>query len=102
MAKKGKFNMTSEQKKPDNFKQLVIHLATLKAIPDGSTFSTGIDFLKDPDRVRATFAEAQNDALAYIEAIKSTGDPRFQDNEVIAGELLRRIKERSFVISKNA
>jgi hypothetical protein len=92
--------MTSEQKPPNNFKQLVIHIATLKAIPEGSTFSTGIDFLKDPDRVRATFTEAKNDALSYIEAIKSTGDPRFQDDEVIAGELLRRIQERSFVIPK--
>lgn len=83
-----------------NLKQLIIHLATLKAIPNGAGFTAVIEFLKNPDKVRETFRQAKEDALVYIEAIKSTGDPRFQDDEVIAGELLRRIKERAFNISK--
>lgn len=67
------------------------------AIPAGSGIDQGLHFLLDTKAFLAGARSATDWTKSAIEAIRNAGDPnpwKEADDEVIAGELLRRIEER--------
>lgn len=77
-----------------NVKRLIAHKASLDAVPPGGGLEDAVEFL-----VTGKFAEGMKAASDWvrqaIQVIKSApGNPHGDDDEAIAGELLRRIEER--------
>jgi hypothetical protein len=77
-----------------NCKKLIIHIASLKAIPNGGSFKDGIAFFSNKDLIKKTFEDAKNEAIAHINSVKTIGDSIWQDDEAIAEEILKRIKNK--------
>jgi hypothetical protein len=80
-----------------NVKQLIAMRASVLAIPSGTTnpLAAGLGTLLDPAKMKAHLAAAQGEILAAVDAVKAAPDNRWgDDDEAIAGELLRRARER--------
>jgi hypothetical protein len=80
-----------------NVKQLIAMRASVLAIPSGTQnpLAVGLGVLLDPATMKAHLAAAQSEILAAVDAVKAAPDNRWgDDDEAIAGELLRRAKER--------
>ena len=79
-----------------NVKRLISMLMAKEAIPDGGGFKDGVDFLLSPERVKASFIKAQQDAMQFIELIKSAKDnPYGDDDEQIAAAIIAEVKKKS-------
>ena len=82
-----------------NVKRLISMLMAKEAIPDGGGFKDGIDFLLNPERVKASVIKAQQDAMQFIELIKSAKDnPYGDDDEQIAAAIIAEVKKKSNVV----
>jgi hypothetical protein len=79
-----------------NVRKLIVHKMSLLAIRPGSESGLGqmTDFLKSPDRMMAVAREATDWARGAIAAVKTAPDNSYgDDDEAIAGEILRRVEE---------
>ncbi len=80
-----------------NVKKLMIHKMSLDAVPPGcgDGFASAIDYLLSPEKHRASARAALEWVRLALVAVKSAPDnPYGEDDEVIAGELLKQIEER--------
>lgn len=80
-----------------NMKRLAVRKMTNMAIPKDGTARDALEFLRDPQRLHDTAKKATEWALLAVAAVREANDPnpwRNADDEEIAGEILRRIKER--------
>ena len=78
-----------------NVKRLISMLMAKEAIPDGGGFKDGIDFLLNPERVKASVIKAQQDAMQFIELIKSAKDnPYGDDDEQIAAAIIAEVEKK--------
>lgn len=78
-----------------NVKKLIAHKISLDAIPAGGGFGDGLQFLLDKERLIATAKAATawvSDAIALVKT--TPNNPWGDDDEAIAGEILRQIDER--------
>jgi len=78
-----------------NVKKLITHKMSRDAIPDGGGFADGLSFLSNPERM-AKAARAATEWVEHAIAIVKTApdNPYGDDDEAIAGEILRQIDER--------
>lgn len=84
--------MTNRPQGP-NVKMLIVRKMSFDAIPDGGGFLDGIRFITDPDRIRESARKATEWAFAAIDLVKAAHDNHYgDDDEVIAGEILRRLE----------
>lgn len=77
-----------------NVKKLIAHKMAMDAIPPGGGFADGANFL-----LSGNLGESGRNAAEWVKqaihAVKAAPDnPYGDDEEVIAAEILRRIKER--------
>jgi hypothetical protein len=78
-----------------NVKQLISHKMSLDAVPPGGGFADAVALLLDREKLLASNRAAIDWVKAALAAIKAAPDNTFgEDDEAIAGELLRRIDER--------
>lgn len=76
-----------------NFKKLVCHKMSVDAIPPNGGLMDGIRFLQGD--IAGAAREAQAWVRKAIDAVKAApNNPYGDDDEVIAGEILRQIEER--------
>lgn len=86
-----------ERKMGPNFKKLVFSKMAVDAIPNGSGFEAGLEFLCDPKRIGASFRESVLWCDAAIIELRNARDPnpyRTASEENICAELLRLVDER--------
>jgi len=79
-----------------NIKKLAIQKMSREAIPKGGGIIDGINFLKNPKKMAKTFKESVYWARATCLALRQAGEPnpfKNADDEIIAGEILRRLKK---------
>ena len=77
-----------------NVKKLIAAKMAADAIPKGGNFQSGVEYLMSPDLATKAQAAAEwvRDA---IQAVKSAPDNPFgDDDEAIAGEMLRLAEQR--------
>ncbi len=78
-----------------NVKRLIVRKMSTDAIPGGGGLADGLRFLTDPARIRDSAREATAWVFAAIDAVKAAPDNPFgDDDEAIAGEILRQIDNR--------
>ena len=80
-----------------NLKKLAIQKMSIEAIPKGGGIVDGINFLKNPKKMANSFRESVNWARAACWVLRQSGEPnpfKDSDDEVIAGEILKRLKDR--------
>jgi hypothetical protein len=81
-----------------NFKKFVIRKMSRDAIPDGGGLGAGIEFLTTPGKMASGLHAATEWCDAAVKAVRLAGEPNPWKNaneEEIAGELVRRIEERT-------
>ena len=85
-----------------NVKKLIVLFISRGAIPAGGGLADGIEFFRNPERRKDILAQAEANAIQAIQVIKSAPDnPYGEDDEAIAGDLLKRIEERKKQIKKS-
>jgi hypothetical protein len=88
----------NDQQTGPNVKRLIVRRMALLLIPVGSgkdSVTFGIEALTNPGRLSATVSEASAWVRRAIAAVKTAPDnPYGNDDEVIAGVLLRDIEGR--------
>jgi hypothetical protein len=78
-----------------NVKKLICHKISLDAVPAGGGLQSAIEFLSDKDRIISSARSATQWVETAIAAVKvAPGNPFGDDDEAIAGEILRGIEER--------
>jgi hypothetical protein len=78
-----------------NVKKLIVHKLSLDAVPAGGGLTSAIEFLSDPKRITDGARAATSWVETAIAAVKAAPGNTFGDNdEAIAGEILRQIDER--------
>jgi len=78
-----------------NVTKLIIKFLSREAIPIGGGLADGIEFFTNPERRKQVLAKAESGALEAVRLIKIAPDNLYGDNdEVIAGVLLKKIDER--------
>jgi hypothetical protein len=78
-----------------NVQRLVILKTSRDAIPDGGGLPDAIAFLSDPQKIVSRLRESEAWVREAIALIKSSPDNPFgDDDEAIAGEILRQIEEK--------
>lgn len=77
-----------------NVDELVIFIASQKAIPDGGGFSDGIRFWTDNEHRKKILDAAKKEAEMYIELLKTAPDNLYETDEDIAEAILIQIKDR--------
>lgn len=89
--------MSTQQIGP-NVRRLIARKMALLAIPVGSgkeSFSLGLDVITNRDKFSATVHEAAAWVQAAIATMKTAPDnPYGDDDEAIAGEILKEIEQR--------
>lgn len=79
-----------------NVKRLITMFMAKEAIPNGGGFKDGVDFLLNPERVRASASRAQHAAKQAIELIKNAKDnPYGDDDEQIAAIIISEVEKKS-------
>jgi hypothetical protein len=79
-----------------NVTELIIRFIAREAVPPGGGLADGIEFFKNPERRKQILAKAESNAIAAIQLIKTAPDNSFgDDDEEIAGMLLKKIEERT-------
>ncbi len=75
-----------------NAKRLVAHKMALDAVPNGGGMLDALTFLLTPGCLASSARDAAAWVCAALDAVKSAPDNAFgDDDEAIAGELLRRL-----------
>lgn len=78
-----------------NVKKLIARKMSVDAIPSGGGLADGIKFLMSPGRIVAAAREATAWVETAIAAVKAAPDNSFgDDDEAIAGEILRQLEVR--------
>lgn len=78
-----------------NVKRLICHKLSVDAVPAGGGFASAIEFLSDQERIINGARAATDWVQTAIAAVKAApGNPYGDDDEAIAGEILRQIDER--------
>jgi hypothetical protein len=78
-----------------NFKRLVAHRLSVEAVPAGGGLAAALDALTTPDKLAAIAASSRAWVAEAIAVVKTAPDNPFgDDDELIAGEVLRLIEER--------
>jgi hypothetical protein len=78
-----------------NVKKLICHKISLDAVPPGGGFQSAIEFLSDKDRIVSSARSATQWVETALAAVKAApGNPYGDDDEAIAGEILRQIEEK--------
>lgn len=91
--------MDEKRKLGPNMRSLVIRKVARDAIPSGGGFADGVEFLMNPEKVAATHREALAWADQAIAVMKTAPDnPYGDDEEVIAGAILKAIAEATLTI----
>ena len=87
--------MTQQSKKlTPNIRELIAHKMSVDAFPAGGGFGSAVDYLISPDLGKRAAAAAEWVKQA-IQAVKSAPDnPYGDDDDAIAGGILKRIEER--------
>lgn len=79
-----------------NVKKLIAHKMSIDAIPNGGGLGDGLKFLMDKQRIIAGAKAATEWVNQAISVVKTAPDnPWGDDDEAIAGEILRQVKERA-------
>jgi hypothetical protein len=79
-----------------NVTKLIIRFIALEAVPPGGGLASAIEFFKNQELRKQVLESAEAKAMQAIQLIKSAPDnPYGEDDEQIAGELLKKIAERS-------
>lgn len=85
----------SDRKLGPNARKLLAHFIALEAVPRGGGLADGLNFLIDPDRRRQGLEKAMSNTQVAIDLVKSAPDnPYGDDDDVIAGVILERVKHR--------
>lgn len=78
-----------------NARRLLAHLMALEAVPKGGGIQTGLSFLSEPERLQQGIRDAMAKLEEALSVVKSAPDnPYGNDDEAIAGAILRRIDQR--------
>lgn len=78
-----------------NVTKLIIQFIASEAVPPDGSLADAIEFFKNQEHQKRILAKAEAGALAAIQLIKTAPDnPYGNDDEVIAGALVEKIKER--------
>ena len=78
-----------------NVKKLVTHKASLDAVPAGSGLGGALSVLTTPGRLQQVLRDAAEWVNQAIAVVKTAPDnPYGNDDEAIAGEILRQLEER--------
>jgi hypothetical protein len=87
--------MSAEMPIGPNVKRLIMERMAQIAVPAGGGMSDALAVLTDATRLVATGKEASEWVRQAIAVVKTAPDnPYGEDDEAIAGELLRRVEER--------
>lgn len=84
-------------KQGPNVRRLIVHKMSVDAIPAGGGLADGVKFLSDPKGIVATAKAATEWVQQATATVRAAAEPnpfRDQDDEAIAGEILRQIGER--------
>ena len=77
-----------------NVTKLITKFISREAIPAGGGIASAVEFFKNPERRKQVLEAAEAKAIQAIELIKTAPDNPFgNDDELIAGELLKKIAE---------
>lgn len=91
-------------KKPmgENVRKLMIEWAAADAVHtgDGTPLGNALSSLQNPAGLSVLFREALEKVEQALATIKALPDNPYGDDEAIAGEILRRLKERDDAIRK--
>ena len=78
-----------------NVKKLMIHWASTLMVPADGGINDALGHLTNPKLLQSKMREALNNTMTAIDAVKAAPDSVFgDDDEVIAGEILRQIAIR--------
>jgi hypothetical protein len=78
-----------------NVRRLVAHKVSVDAVPKGGHIGHAMGFLSSPEKILAGTRAAQEWVAAAIAVVKAApNNPYGDDDEAIAGEILRQIEER--------
>ena len=77
-----------------NVTKFITKFIAREAIPSGGGVASAVEFFKNPERRKQVLEAAETKAIQAIAIIKTTPDnPYGNDDELIAGELLKKIEE---------
>jgi len=78
-----------------NVTKLITQFIAREAIPSGGGIASAVEFFQNPERRKQVLEAAETKAIQAIALIKTAPDNLFgNDDELIAGELLKKIAER--------
>ena len=80
-----------------NVKRLVAHKMSVDAVPGGGGLVDALKFLSSKEAILSGARAATEWVRLAIAAVRQAGEPnpwKDADDEAIAGEILRRIKDR--------
>ena len=78
-----------------NVTKLITQFIAGEAIPAGGGIASAVEFFQNAKRRKQVLEAAETKAIQAIELIKTAPDNPFgNDDELIAGELLKKIAER--------
>lgn len=78
-----------------NVKKLMIHWASALMVPPGGGIGDAIEHLINPALLKAGMREALNKTMTASNAVKAAPDNVYgDDDEAIAGDILRRINAK--------
>jgi hypothetical protein len=90
----GIIRVTSVSKKISNFDKLVVYKIFLIAVPPDGGLNDALGLFLTPGYLGDVAAQATDWAKAAIAAVKESPDnPYGDDDEAIAGEIMRRVGE---------
>lgn len=82
-----------ENRTGPNVRRLIAHKVALDAVPKGGGMGDAIKFISTPGAIGDGLREAARWASAAIAAVKAApGNPYGDDDEAIAGEILRQVE----------
>lgn len=86
----------TERKLGPNMQRLLALRVAREAIPDGGGFASGLEFFKNPARIAHVSQKALEWCDQAIAAVRASPDnPYGDDEETIAGEILKRAEKRN-------
>lgn len=77
-----------------NVNRLIIHKASMNAVPAGGGIHAALSFLLNGEKRKAGFASAEKWVMEAIAVVKTAPDNPYKTDEEIAGAILAKIKER--------
>jgi hypothetical protein len=85
-----------------NVKKLIIRRMSMLMVPDGGGLADALKSLSSAENIGGIAREATDWVMAALAAVKmSPGNVHDDDDEAIAGEILRQIEEKNNERSRN-